>query len=99
MATWKLVEQDKIAFDTPVADYFTEFRNPIIVDRTETHKTRFEPAQTVVALKHLLQLYERYFLSCWVMLIWRKDILQKRCIFLRIQHPSFSNYHFEILLF
>ena len=54
MAALKLVEQGKITFDTPVADYFPEFRNPIIVDRTDTQKTSFSPAQTVVTLKHLL---------------------------------------------
>jgi len=50
----KLVEQGKITFDTPVADYFPEFRNPIIVDRTDTQKTSFKPAETIVTLKHLL---------------------------------------------
>jgi len=53
----KLVEQGKITFDTPVADYFPQFRNPIIVDRTDTtdpQKTSFKPAETVVTLKHLL---------------------------------------------
>ena len=54
MAALKLVEQGKITFDTPVADYLPEFRNPIIVDRTDTQKTSFKPAETVVTLKHLL---------------------------------------------
>ena len=56
MAALKLIEQGKITFDTPVADYFPEFRNPIIVDRTDTdtQKTSFKPAETVVTLKHLL---------------------------------------------
>ena len=54
MAALKLVEQGKITFDTPVADYFPEFRNPIIVDRTDTQKTSFKPAETIVTLKHLL---------------------------------------------
>jgi len=57
MAALKLVEQGKITFDTPVADYFPQFRNPIIVDRTDTtdpQKTRFKPAETVVTLKHIL---------------------------------------------
>ena len=54
LAVLKLVEQGKITFDTPVADYFPEFRNPVIVDRTDTQKTSFKPAETVVTLKHLL---------------------------------------------
>ena len=57
MAALKLVEQGKISFDTPVADYLPQFRNPVIVDRTDTtdpQKTSFKPAQTVVTLKHLL---------------------------------------------
>jgi CubicO group peptidase (beta-lactamase class C family) len=54
LAALKLVEQGKITFDTPVADYLPQFRNPIIVDRTDTQKTSFKPAQTVVTLKHLL---------------------------------------------
>ena len=57
LAALKLVEQGKISFNTPVADYLPQFRNPIIVDRTDTtdpQKTSFKPAQTVVTLKHLL---------------------------------------------
>jgi CubicO group peptidase (beta-lactamase class C family) len=50
----KLVEQGKISFDTPISDYLPEFRNPIIVDRTSTQKTKFTPAKTVVTLKHVL---------------------------------------------
>ena len=54
LAALILVEQGKITFDTPVADYFPEFRNPIIVDRTDTQKASFKPAETTVTLKHLL---------------------------------------------
>ena len=54
MAALKLVEQGRITFDTPVADYISEFRNPIIVDRTDTQKTNFKSAETVVTLRHLL---------------------------------------------
>jgi CubicO group peptidase (beta-lactamase class C family) len=57
LAALKLVDQGKISFDTPVADYFPQFRNPIIVDRTDTtdpQKTTFKPAETVVTLKHIL---------------------------------------------
>ena len=57
MAALKLVEQGKISFETPVADYFPQFRNPIIVNRTDTtdpQKTNLKPAETVVTLKHIL---------------------------------------------
>jgi hypothetical protein len=54
LAALKLVEQGKITFDTPVADYLPELRNPIIVDRTDTQKTSFKPAETVMTVKHLL---------------------------------------------
>ena len=56
LAALKLIEQKKITFDTPVADYIPEFHSPIIVDRpdTDTQKTSFKPAETPVTLKHLL---------------------------------------------
>jgi len=54
LAALKLVEQGKITFDTPVGDHLPQFRNPIIVDSTDTQKTSFKPAKTVVTLKHLL---------------------------------------------
>jgi CubicO group peptidase (beta-lactamase class C family) len=54
LAALKLVDQGKITFDTPVADYLPELRNPIIVDRVDTQKTSFKPAETVVTVKHLL---------------------------------------------
>jgi len=57
LAALKLVEQGKITFDTPVADYLPQFRNPVIVDRidsTDPQKTSSKPAKTVVTLKHLL---------------------------------------------
>jgi CubicO group peptidase (beta-lactamase class C family) len=54
LAALKLVEQGKITYDTPVADYIPEFRNPIVVDRTDTQKTSFKPAETVVTLRHIL---------------------------------------------
>ena len=57
LAALKLIEQGKISFDTPLSDYLPQFRNPIIVDRTDTtdpQKTGFKPAETVVTLKHLL---------------------------------------------
>ena len=60
----KLIEQGKITFDTPVAYYIPEFRNPIIVDITDTdstQKTSFKPAQTVVTLKLLLSFTSSLF--------------------------------------
>jgi CubicO group peptidase (beta-lactamase class C family) len=54
LAALKLVEQGKISFDTPLSDYLPEFRNPIIVEKTSTQKTKFTPAKTVVTLKHVL---------------------------------------------
>lgn len=54
LAALKLVEQGKISFDTPLSDYLPEFRNPIIVEKTSTQKTKFTPAKTVVTLKHIL---------------------------------------------
>jgi len=54
LAALKLIEQGKISFDTPLSNYLPEFRNPIIVERTSTQKTKFTPAKTVVTLKHLL---------------------------------------------
>ena len=54
LAALKLVEQGKINFDTPVGDYLPEFRNPIIVDNTESQDTSFKPAERIVTLKHLL---------------------------------------------
>jgi CubicO group peptidase (beta-lactamase class C family) len=63
LAALKLVEQGKITFDTPIADYLPEFRNPIIVDRIDTQKTSFKPAETVVTLKHLLTFSSGLFYS------------------------------------
>ena len=54
LAALKLVEQGKVNFDTPVGDYLPEFRNPIIVDNTESQDTSFKPAERIVTLKHLL---------------------------------------------
>jgi Beta-lactamase len=61
LAVLKLVEQGKITFDTPVEDYLSQFRNPIIVDRTDTKDTNFRPAETVVTLRHLLTMTSGVF--------------------------------------
>ncbi|KAF8909682.1 beta-lactamase [Gymnopilus junonius] len=48
-----LIEQGKISMDTPVADYFPQLRNPVIVDSTSP-QTTFRPATAVMTVKHLL---------------------------------------------
>lgn len=53
MAGLKLVEQGKLSFDTPVADYLPQLRNPVIVDSVSTTKTTFRPAKNVLIVKHL----------------------------------------------
>lgn len=40
--------------DTPLADYFPQFRNPVIVDSTTSTQTTFRYATTAVTVKHLL---------------------------------------------
>ena len=49
----KLVEQGKITFDTPVADYLPQLANLVIVDSLSTTQTTFRPAKTVLTVKHL----------------------------------------------
>jgi CubicO group peptidase (beta-lactamase class C family) len=61
LAALKLVEQGKITFDTPVSDYLPQFRNPIIVDKTDTQETSFRPAKTVVTIGHLLTMTSGLF--------------------------------------
>jgi CubicO group peptidase (beta-lactamase class C family) len=61
LAALKLVEQGKITFDTPVSDYLPQFRNPIIVEKTDTQETNFRPAETVMTLRHLLTMTSGLF--------------------------------------
>jgi len=61
LAALKLVDQGKITFDTPVSDYLPQFRNPIIVEKTDTQETNFRPAETVMTLRHLLTMTSGLF--------------------------------------
>ncbi|KAF8873374.1 beta-lactamase/transpeptidase-like protein, partial [Gymnopilus junonius] len=53
LAGLKLIEQGKLAFDTPVADYIPQLRDPVIVDSLSTTKTTFRPAKNVLIVRHL----------------------------------------------
>ncbi|PPQ97279.1 hypothetical protein CVT26_006672 [Gymnopilus dilepis] len=53
LAGLKLIEQGKMTFDTPVADYLPQLANPVVVDSLSTTKTTFRPAKTVLTVKHL----------------------------------------------
>ena len=48
-----LIEQGKLSMDTPLADYFPQLRNPIILDNV-IYPTIYKPAETVLTVKHLL---------------------------------------------
>jgi len=61
LAALKLVDQGIITFDTPVSDYLPQFRNPIIVEKTDTQETNFRPAETVMTLRHLLTMTSGLF--------------------------------------
>jgi len=54
IAALKLLDQGKLKLDTPISDYFPQFRNPIIIDDIKSEKPTFHPAKTVITLKHLL---------------------------------------------
>ena len=54
IAALKLLDQGKLKLDTPVSDYFPQFRNPIILDDVKSERPTFHPAKTVITLKHLL---------------------------------------------
>jgi len=54
IAALKLLDQGKLKLDTPISDYFPQFRNPIILDDVKNEKPTFHPAKTVITLKHLL---------------------------------------------
>ena len=51
LAALKLIEQGRVSYDTLVADYIPQLRNPVIVDESSTD---YKPAQTPITLKHLL---------------------------------------------
>ncbi|PPQ75151.1 hypothetical protein CVT26_012188 [Gymnopilus dilepis] len=48
-----LIEQGKLSMDTPLADYFPQLRNPIILGNV-IYPTIYKPAETVLTVKHLL---------------------------------------------
>ncbi|KAF8964809.1 beta-lactamase/transpeptidase-like protein [Flammula alnicola] len=50
----QLIEQGKLSVETPVADFFPQFANPIILDDVTSPNPSFTPAKTVVRVKHLL---------------------------------------------
>ena len=54
IAALKLLDQGKLKLDTPISDYFPQFRNPIIIDDVKSEKLTFHSAKTVITLKHLL---------------------------------------------
>ncbi|PPQ68606.1 hypothetical protein CVT24_005424 [Panaeolus cyanescens] len=54
LAALLLIERGQLNEETPVYDFFPEFRNPIIVDNVERPTSNFKPATTVVTVKHLL---------------------------------------------
>jgi len=53
LAVLKLIEQGRISYDTPIAEYFPELRNPVIIVN-DSSKDSFKPAQTPITVKHLL---------------------------------------------
>ncbi|KAF8905737.1 beta-lactamase [Gymnopilus junonius] len=53
VAGLKLIELGKLAFDTPVADYLPQLRDPVIADSVSTTKTTFRPAKNVLTVRHL----------------------------------------------
>ncbi|KAF9525266.1 beta-lactamase/transpeptidase-like protein [Crepidotus variabilis] len=54
LAALKLIDQGKITFETAVADYLPEFRNPIVLDDSTNLKSTYVPAKTKVTVKHLM---------------------------------------------
>lgn len=54
VAILQLVEQGKIAFETPVGDIIPEIANPIVVEDITKESSSYKPAETKITLKHLL---------------------------------------------
>ncbi|KAF9045335.1 beta-lactamase/transpeptidase-like protein [Panaeolus papilionaceus] len=54
LAALLLVDRGQLNKETPVADYFPEFRNPVIVENVEIPGSELRPAQTVIRVQHLL---------------------------------------------
>ncbi|KJA25265.1 hypothetical protein HYPSUDRAFT_135104 [Hypholoma sublateritium FD-334 SS-4] len=62
LAALKLVEQGKISFDTPLADYLPELRQLVIVE-PDSETTVARPAETPLTLTHLLNFSSGLFYS------------------------------------
>ena len=62
LAALKLVEQGKISFDTPLADYLPELRQLVIVD-ANSETTVLRQAETPLTLTHLLNFSSGLFYS------------------------------------
>ncbi|KAF9045334.1 beta-lactamase/transpeptidase-like protein [Panaeolus papilionaceus] len=54
LAALQLIERGQLSQDTPVSDYFEEFKNPIVVGNLENPSPNPQPAKTVLRVKHLL---------------------------------------------
>ena len=54
VAILQLVEQGKIAFETPVGDIIPEMANPIVLEDFAKELSRYKPAVTKITLRHLL---------------------------------------------
>ena len=54
VAILQLVEQGKIAFETPVGDIIPEIANPIVLEGITKESSSYKPAVTKITLKHLL---------------------------------------------
>lgn len=54
VAVLQLVEQGKIAFETPVGDIIPEIANPIVLEDITKKSSSYKPAVTKITLKHLL---------------------------------------------
>lgn len=54
IAALQLLDQGKLAPETPVSQYFPQFSNPIILDDATSQNPTFKPANNIVQVKHLL---------------------------------------------
>ena len=54
VAILQLVEQGKLALDTPVGDIIPEIANPIVAEDITKESSSYKPAETKITLKHLL---------------------------------------------
>ncbi|TFK28569.1 beta-lactamase [Coprinopsis marcescibilis] len=55
LAALQLIEQGKLSFDTPVADIFPEFKDPVVLKDYYTNPNpTYEPAKEAITVLHLL---------------------------------------------